>query len=127
MTYVAETNGEYQKTKNRGSVSANGKKESSEKMRVGRSFDDYLKQKGTYEETTRGATKIILAHRLEDIMKKQKITKVEMAKRLKTSRSQLDRLLDPENENVTLPSLINAARVVGRELILDLCNPNQKN
>ena len=71
-----------------------------EKGKVGGSFDDFLKEQGTYEETTERA--------------------VEMAKQLKTSRSQLDRLLDPENDKVTLAALSQAAKAVGRTLRLEL-------
>ena len=65
-----------------------------EKGKVGGSFDDFLKEQGTYEETTERAVKRVLAYQLEVAMKESGLTKVEMAKQLKTSRSQLDRLLD---------------------------------
>lgn len=68
------------------------------KGKVGSSFDDFLKEQGIYEEVTENAIKRVLAFQLAEIMKKQNITKVEMAKRLDTSRLQLDRLLDPEND-----------------------------
>ena len=71
-----------------------------EKGKVGGSFDDFLKEQGTYEESTERA--------------------VEMAKQLKPSRSQLDRLLDPENDKVTLAALSQAAKAVGRTLRLEL-------
>lgn len=71
-----------------------------EKGKVGGSFDDFLKEQGTYEDSTERA--------------------VEMAKQLKTSRSQLDRLLDPENDKVTLAALSQAAKAVGRTLRLEL-------
>ena len=100
-------------------------KKRTKKGGIGQSFDDYLKEDGTYAVTMRGAVKIVLASGLEKVMKEEKITKVELAKRLSTSRSQVDRLLDPDNENVTLSSLTNAARAVGRELILDLGPPER--
>lgn len=91
-----------------------------EKGRVGQSFDDYLKDQGTYEETTEVAVKRVLAFQLAEAMKSQGISKVEMAKRLDTSRSQLDRLLDPEHDGITLGILARAARAVGRGIKLEL-------
>jgi hypothetical protein len=88
--------------------------------RRGQSFEDFLKEQGTYEETTGHAVKRVLAFQLAEAMKSQGISKVEMAKRLKTSRSQLDRLLDPEHDGVTLGVLARAAKVVGRGLRLEL-------
>ncbi len=88
--------------------------------KIGSSFEDFLKDEGTYEETTEQAVKRVLAWQLADIMKQQGITKVEMAKRLETSRSQLDRLLDPDNDNVTLATLAQAASAVGRSIRLEL-------
>ena len=91
-----------------------------EKGKVGSSFDDFLKEQGAYEETTEQAVKRVLANQLETAMKESGINKVEMAKQLKTSRSQLDRLLDPKNDKVTLAALSQAARAVGRTLRLEL-------
>jgi len=91
-----------------------------EKGKVGALFEDFLKEQGIYEETTEQAVKRVLAFQIAQVMKEQKITKVEMARRLKTSRSQLDRLLDPENDRVTLGVLSRAARVLGRSLKLEL-------
>lgn len=91
-----------------------------EKGKAGALFEDFLKEQGTYEETTEQAVKRVLAFQIAQVMKEQKITKVEMARRLKTSRSQLDRLLDPENDRVTLGVLSRAARVLGRSLNLEL-------
>lgn len=90
------------------------------KGRVGSSFDDFLKEQGIYEEVTENAIKRVLAFQLAEIMKEQNITKVEMAKRLDTSRSQLDRLLDPENDEVTLGSLSRAANILGCSLKFEL-------
>lgn len=91
-----------------------------EKGTVGPSFDDFLKEEGRYEEATGTAVKRVLAYQLAAVMKEQRISKVEMAKRLETSRSQLDRLLDPDNDIVTLATLARAAKAVGRELKLEL-------
>jgi transcriptional regulator with XRE-family HTH domain len=66
------------------------------------------------------AVKRVLAWQLEQAMKEQGLTKVEMAKRMKTSRAQLDRLLDPENDKVQLSTMQRAATAVGRKLRLEL-------
>ena len=91
-----------------------------EKGRVGSSFEDFLKEQGTYEATGDQAVKRVLAFQLAQAMEAQGITKVAMAKKLKTSRSQLDRVLDPTNESVTLGLLARAAQVVGRTIRLEL-------
>lgn len=91
-----------------------------ERIHVGESFEDFLAEQGTLEETTERAVKRVLAFQLAAAMKEQRLSKVEMAKRLETSRSQLDRLLDPDNENVTLAALSSAAKAVGRSLRLEL-------
>lgn len=90
------------------------------KGRVGSSFEDFLKEQGIYEEVTENAMKRVLAFRLAEIMKEQNITKAEMAKRLDTSRSQLDRLLDPENDGVTLGALSRAVNALGYSLKFEL-------
>ena len=79
-------------------------------------FEDSLKEQGHYEETTEQAVKRVLAWQLSETMKQQGISEVEMTRRLSTSRSQLDRLLDPKNERVTLNLLSRAAQAVGRFL-----------
>lgn len=91
-----------------------------ERGSLGNSFEDFLKEQGTYEETTEHAIKRVLAYQLEQAMKEQNIGKAEMAKRLHTSRSQLDRLLDPDYQGVTLAVLVRAANAVGRRLHLEL-------
>jgi antitoxin HicB len=88
--------------------------------RIGSSFDDFLKQEGIYEEVTARAIKRVLARQLDDLMKREEISKTELATRMKTSRAQLDRLLDPENESVTLGTLARAAQAVGRHLRMEL-------
>lgn len=95
-------------------------KQDIEKGTVGGSFDDFLKEQGTYEETTETAIKRVLAYQLEKAMQESGLNKAAMAKRLQTSRSQLDRLLDPDNDKVTLATLSKAAQAVGRTLHLEL-------
>jgi antitoxin HicB len=88
--------------------------------RIGSSFDDFLKEDGIYEGVTARAIKRVLARQLDDLMRREAISKTELAIRMKTSRAQLDRLLDPENESVTLATLARAARAVGRHLRMEL-------
>lgn len=86
----------------------------------GSSFESFLEEEGILEETRERAIKAVVAWQLEKAMKARRMTKADMAKRLSTSRSQLDRLLDPKNDTVTLRTLARAARAVGKKLRLDL-------
>jgi len=88
--------------------------------RIGSSFDDFLKEDGIYGEVTARAIKRVLARQLDAVMKHEGVTKSELARRMQTSRAQLDRLLDPDNESVTLGTLTRAAHAVGRQLRLEL-------
>ena len=90
------------------------------KGRIGSSFDEFLKQDGIYEEVTARAIKRVIARQLDALMADEGLSKTELAKRMKTSRAQLDRLLDPENQSVTLATLTRAAHAVGRQLRLEL-------
>jgi DNA-binding Xre family transcriptional regulator len=90
------------------------------KGRIGSSFDAFLKGEGLYEEVTARAIKRVIARQLDALMHEQDISKTELAKRMKTSRAQLDRLLDPDNESVTLGTLARAAQAVGRNLRMEL-------
>jgi antitoxin HicB len=90
------------------------------KGRIGSAFDDFLKDEGIFEEVQAGALKKVVAHQLGEAMKAQKLTKVAMAKRMNTSRSALDRLLDPNNASVSLDTLTRAAAAVGRGIRLEL-------
>lgn len=92
----------------------------SEKGQPGQYFEDFLKEQDTYESTTEQAVKRVLAYQLSEEIKNQGISKSEMARRMHTSRSQLERLLDPENDGVTIGALSRAAKVVGRSLRLEL-------
>ncbi|MGY6533151.1 helix-turn-helix domain-containing protein [Glycocaulis sp.] len=87
---------------------------------IGSAFGDFLKEEGRYEDATVTAVKRVLAFQLAEAMKEQNITKVEMARQLSTSRSQLDRLLDPENDAVTLGALARAAAILGRKVSVEL-------
>jgi antitoxin HicB len=89
-------------------------------VHVGSSLDDFLKEEGILEETRAVAIKEAIAWQVQQAMLKDKITKVEMARRMKTSRAALDRLLDPGNDSVTLQTLTRAAHAIGRELRIEL-------
>ncbi len=86
----------------------------------GSTFSAFLKDEGTYDHTTAVAVKRVLAFQLEQAMENEHLSKNQMAKRMKTSRSQLDRILDPENPNIQLDTIMKAASVLGRELHLEL-------
>ena len=87
---------------------------------VGSSFDEFLRTEGLYEEVTTLAWKRVLSWEVSEAMKKEGITKSEMAKRMGTSRSQLERLLDPENTQVLLETVQRAAAAVGKRLTIGL-------
>ena len=78
------------------------------------------KKEGVYEEVTARAIKRVIARQLDALMQNQGLTKSTLAKRMKTSRAQLDRVLDPDNESVTLATLARAAQAVGRNLRMEL-------
>lgn len=95
-------------------------KKGKEKGSIGQSFDDFLKEEGRFEESTNQAVKRVIAFQLAAAMEDQQMSKSALARKLHTSRSQLDRLLDPDNTNVTLDALTRAAHAVGRSLQLKL-------
>ena len=90
------------------------------KGQIGSSFDEFLKEDGVYVEVTARAIKRVIARQIDALMQDQGLTKSELAKRMQTSRAQLDRLLDPDNESVTLGTLTRAAHAVGRQLRMEL-------
>lgn len=83
---------------------------------IGSDFDDFLREEGIFEEVEAGAIKKVIACMVEQALVESHTTKSEMAKRMGTSRTQLDRLLDPENHSVTLATLVKAAKVLGKKL-----------
>ena len=87
---------------------------------IGSSLDSFLEEEGIREEVTLRATKSVLAWRISELMKKQRVSKASMAKRMRTSRAALDRLLDAENTSVTLQTMGRAAAVLGKELSIGL-------
>ena len=87
---------------------------------IGSSLDDFLAEEGILEEVEAIAIKRVLARQVAEEMQAQRLTKKAMAARMGTSRSALDRLLDPDNSSVTLRTLQRAASTVGRRLRLEL-------
>ena len=88
--------------------------------RSGSKLADMFRAEGSYEEVKTAAIKSVLAYKLAKAMQEQNISKAQMARDMETSRSQLDRLLDPENDSVTIGTLQKAASVLGMRLELDL-------
>jgi hypothetical protein len=86
---------------------------------MGSSIDEFLKEEGIFEEAQAQAIKEVVAWQLAEAMKERKISKSGMAVLLKTSRTQVDRLLDPKND-ITLMSLQRAAAMVGRRVSVEL-------
>jgi hypothetical protein len=84
----------------------------------GSTFDSFLEEEGIREEVEAVAIKRVLAWQLAQAMQDQQKTKQAMAKQLHTSRSQLDRLLDPSNVSVTLDTITRAARALGKRVII---------
>ena len=86
---------------------------------TGSNFDAFLEEEGILEEVSAKAHKRLLALQLADIMKKNNITKTSLAKKLKTSRSQLERILDPNNTSITIEVLERVAHAVGKKLHIE--------
>lgn len=89
------------------------------KQNMGSSIDDFLKEEGMFEDAQAQAVKEVVAWQLGEAMKEKKISKNKMATLLHTSRSQVDRILDPKND-ITLGSLQRAAAIVGRRITIEL-------
>ena len=83
---------------------------------LGSNFDDFLQQEGLLAEVEATAIKRVIAFQITELMKEHNLSKTAMAKQMKTSRSEIDRLLDPQNESVTLQTLERAALVLGKRL-----------
>ena len=87
---------------------------------LGSSFESWLDEQGIREEVTSAAIKEVIAEQLAAEMKSKGISKTQMAEMMHTSRTQIDRLLDPKNNSATLETLMRAAKMVGRNLRLEL-------
>jgi antitoxin HicB len=96
------------------------------KDHTGSTFDSFLDDEGIREEVEAVAIKRVLAWQLKKAMKKQRKTKQDLAKQLRTSRSQLDRLLDPQNISVTIATITRAARALGKRVILRVAEAKAK-
>lgn len=94
--------------------------ETTDNPRLGSTLESWLDEQGFRQEATTSAVKAVIAHQIAAAMKEQGIDKTAMAARMRTSRAQLNRLLDPDNDGVTLGTLQRAARIVGREIRLEL-------
>ena len=92
----------------------------------GSTFDSFLEKEGIREEVEAVAIKRVLAWQLEQAMRDQEKTKQALARQLRTSRSQLDRLLDPRNVSVTLDTITRAARALGKRLIIRVVDVKAK-
>ena len=92
----------------------------SDNPHIGSSLDDFLTEEDIYEEVNTIAIKRVLVWQIEQLMKEQKLSKTAMAQRMRTSRSALDRLLDPKSEAVTLHTLQRAAQSLGKQIRLEL-------
>jgi antitoxin HicB len=89
---------------------------------TGSTFDSFLEEEGIREEVDAVAVKRVISWQLAEAMRKKKKTKQAMAKELRTSRSQLDRMLDPQNTAVTLDTISRAARALGKRLIIRIAD-----
>jgi antitoxin HicB len=87
---------------------------------IGSKFDDFLKEENLFEKVQATAIKRVIAYQIAEEMKRNEITKSEMASRMKTSRAALERLLDPDNPSITLFTLERAASALGKKLKVEL-------
>ena len=87
---------------------------------IGSSFDDFLEEEGILAEANAVAVKRVIVFQLREKMEEQKLTKTQLAKRMGTSRSSLERLLDPDNTSVTLLTLERAAKALGKRIRIEL-------
>jgi antitoxin HicB len=90
------------------------------KQNIGSNFDDFLADEGMLEEVTAVAVKRVIAWQIEQEMSAQRLTKTAMAKKMRTSRASLNRLLDENDTSLTLTTLASAAAALGRRIKLEL-------
>ena len=91
-----------------------------DKRHIGSDFDDFLRDEGVLDEAEAVATKRVIAYQLAQEMERANISHSELARRMKTSRSSVERLLDPSNPSVTLVTLERAASAIGKRLKVQL-------
>lgn len=87
---------------------------------IGSTLDSYLQEQGLLEHTEAVAIKRLIAYQLKAYLEEEGMTQTELASRMKTSKSAVNRLLNPNNSSVTLQSLINAAQALGKTLSLSI-------
>ena len=87
---------------------------------LGTNFDDFLKEEGNLAETEAAAVKRVVAFQIEQMMKKEHLSKTKLAVKMHTSRSALDRLLDPSNVSITLQTLERIALALDKRLKIEL-------
>lgn len=90
------------------------------KKHVGSSLEDFLEEEGILEAATTKAVKSVVAWQLAQEMKAKRMTKKRLAELMRTSRAQVDRILDPEKGNITIETLQRAAALLGRRVRLEL-------
>ena len=90
------------------------------RSKIGSSFDDFLNQDGNLDELSAIALKRVIAWQIEQAMKKQNVTKTVLAARMRTSRSQVDRILDPASPAMTFDTLARAAHALGKKVKFQL-------
>lgn len=83
---------------------------------LGSNFEDFLAEEGILEECRASAIKFKIAHELEKAMRQRKLSKVDIARQLKTSRTGVDRLLDPDNTSITLNTMAKVALLLGKRI-----------
>lgn len=86
----------------------------------GSRFEDFLEEEGILDAVTAAAQKRVLSWQVSQLMERQNISKTEMARRMRTSRAALERLLDPKNPSVTLQTIGRAAAALGRKVEIKL-------
>jgi predicted XRE-type DNA-binding protein len=91
-----------------------------DKKHIGTDFDDFLRDEGMLDEAEAAATKRVIAYQIAQEMERANVSQSELARRMNTSRSSVERLLDPDNPSVTLVTLERAARAVGKRLKVQL-------
>jgi len=90
------------------------------KENIGSSLDSFLEEEGILEEATARAQKKVLVFQLNEAMKATKISKAELARRMRTSATQINRLFDPDNDKVQFNTIQKAARAMGKEVRVEL-------
>lgn len=89
---------------------------------IGGSFDDFLEEEDIFSTTSAEALKRVIAWQIKHYLDDHQMTKSTFAKKIKTSRSQLDRLLDPENTNISLKTLVSTANAMGKQVKISIAD-----